>query len=301
MSKDKVATVNIYLHKFCILFVGALLLGVSIFVCHKKGFNAGIDFAGGFVVEVACDDCNGSEIAGKISKKLGTSVFHQQVDGGYLFKSANTGANYDDTLGIYKEVLNANKDIKIVKTDFASPQMTASFLKDSIFACLFAFACIGIYMMIRFNWKFAVGGVLALLYDVVLVIGCISFMQIEVCLITLTALLTIIGYCINDKIVVFDRIRSNLWDRKQPVASIVLTSVKSVLTRSVLTSLTTIITTTSLLFFGDRSIFELGLTIICGIFFGTLSSLFIAPSLLLLLRITHHKPKVEKDLMFYAS
>ena len=222
-------------------------------------------------------------------------------DGGYLFKSANTGANYDDTLGIYKEVLNANKDIKIVKTDFASPQMTASFLKDSIFACLFAFVCIGIYMMIRFNWKFAVSGVLALVYDVLLVLGCISAMQIEVCLITLTALLTIIGYCINDKIVVFDRIRSNLWDRKQPVASIVLTSVKSVLARSVLTSFTTIITTTSLLFFGDRSIFELGLTIICGIFFGTLSSIFIAPSLLLLLRITHHKPKVEKDLMFYAS
>ena len=300
MSKER-GTINIYLHKFCILFVGALLLGASIFVCHKKGFNAGVDFAGGFVVEVACDDCNGAEIAGKISKKLGTSVFHQQVDGGYLFKSANTGANYDDTLSIYKEVLNTNKDIKIVKTDFASPQMTASFLKDSIFACLFAFACIGIYMMIRFNWKFAIGGVFALLYDVALVIGCISAMQIEVCLITLTALLTIIGYCINDKIVVFDRIRSNLWDRKQTVASIVLTSVKSVLTRSVLTSLTTIITTTSLLFFGDRSIFELGLTIICGIFFGTLSSLFIAPSLLLLLRITHHKPKVEKDLMFYAS
>lgn len=300
MSKERGA-INIYLHKFCILFVGILLLGASIFVCHKKGFNAGVDFAGGFVIEVACDNCNGAEIAGKISKKLGTSVFHQQVDGGYLFKSANTGANYDDTLGIYKEVLNANKDIKIVKTDFASPQMTASFLKDSIFACLFAFACIGIYMMIRFNWKFAIGGVFALLYDVALVIGCISALQIEVCLITLTALLTIIGYCINDKIVVFDRIRSNLWDRKQPVASIVLTSVKSVLARSVLTSLTTMITTTSLLFFGDRSIFELGLTIICGIFFGTLSSLFIAPSLLLLLRITHHKPKVEKDLMFYAS
>jgi len=301
MSKEKVATVNIYLHKFCILFVSALLLGASMFICHKKGFNAGVDFAGGFVVEVACNDCNGAEIAGKISKKLSTSVSHQQVDGGYLFKSANTGANYDDTLGIYKEVLNANKDIKIVKTDFASPQMTASFLKDSIFACLFAFACIGIYMMIRFNWKFAVSGVLALIYDVLLVLGCISAMQIEVCLITLTALLTIIGYCINDKIVVFDRIRSNLWDRKRTIPDVILTSVKSVLTRSVLTSLTTIITTTSLLFFGDRSIFELGLTIICGIFFGTLSSLLIAPSLLLLLHITHHKPKVEKDLMFYAS
>ena len=301
MSKERGA-INIYLHKFCILFVGALLLGASLFVCHKKGFNAGVDFAGGFVVEISCDGCNGAEIAGKISKKLGTSVFHQQVDGGYLFKSANTGANYDDTLGIYKDILmSSGKDIKIVKTDFASPQMTASFLKDSIFACLFAFACIGIYMMIRFNWKFAIGGVLALIYDVLLVLGCISFMQIEVCLITLTALLTIIGYCINDKIVVFDRIRSNLWDRKQPIATIILASVKSVLTRSVLTSFTTIITTTSLLFFGDRSIFELGLTIICGIFFGTLSSLFIAPSLLLLLRITHHKPKVEKDLMFYAS
>jgi preprotein translocase subunit SecF len=157
-------------------------------------------------------------------------------------------------------------------------------------------------MMIRFNYKFAISGILSILYDTIIVLGCISFLNIEVCLITLTALLTIIGYCINDKIVVFDRIRDTLeMEDDKNAVDIVFISIKHVLTRSILTSMTTMLICSSLLFFGDRSIYELGLTINCGVFFGTISSLFFAPSLVLLFKISKKKKPLERDLMFFAS
>ena len=179
--------------------------------------------------------------------------------------------------------------------------MSSNFVKDAINACVFAFICIGIYMMIRFNWKFAIAGISAIVYDVFIVLGFVSFMQVEVCLITLTALLTIIGYCINDKIVVFDRIRSNLQTSNISLDVVITNSVKSVLVRSVLTSITTIVMAMCLLFFGDKGVYEFAITIYCGIIIGTLSSLLLAPVLALLLKVSKKPLALVKDPMFYAS
>ena len=135
-----------------------------------------------------------------------------------------------------------------------------------------------------------------------MVICFVNIKQIEICLITLTAILTIIGYCINDKIVIFDKIRDNLKiNNNDEPKKIVLDSIKLVIRRSLLTSITTIIVCTSLLFFGDRSIYELGITINYGIIIGTLSSIFLAPSILLLCKIEKNKKRIEKTPMFYAS
>ena len=265
---------NIFNHsKIVVLFAGILLF-LSVFTAYKKGFNKGIDFAGGIVVEVECNNCNANILSKELTKQLGFSVLHQEIEGGYLFKTASAGTNYDKTISIFKQIFTKH-NVKIIRTDYVSAQMSASFLEDSIIACIFAFICIGIYVIIRFSVKFSIAGILTLIFDTIMVIGFISLAKIEVCLITLTALLTIIGYCINDKIVVFDRIRDNLYGNEQ-ITEIIKKSVKLVLTRSVLTSLTTIIATTSLLFFGDRTIYELGLTISCGIIIGTISSLLVA-------------------------
>ena len=290
---------NIFNHsKIVVLFAGILLF-LSVFTAYKKGFNKGIDFAGGIVVEVECNNCNANILSKELTKQLGFSVLHQEIEGGYLFKTASAGTNYDKTISIFKQIFTKH-NVKIIRTDYVSAQMSASFLEDSIIACIFAFICIGIYVIIRFSVKFSIAGILTLIFDTIMVIGFISLAKIEVCLITLTALLTIIGYCINDKIVVFDRIRDNLYGNEQ-ITEIIKKSVKLVLTRSVLTSLTTIIATTSLLFFGDRTIYELGLTISCGIIIGTISSLLVAPSLLVLFRVKHLVLKQEKDNMWFAS
>ena len=286
--------------KFLILGIFFITLLISFFTTRNFGFNKGIDFAGGVVIEASCKNCDINTISNQISKKLKTSIQHQKIDNGYLFKSKTT-EGYETIFAVFNEVLKKNNE-KIISTDFASAQMSKTFLDDSIFACIFAFICIGLYLFVRFNWKFSLSAILSLIYDVLMVICFISVAKIEVCLITLTAILTIIGYCINDKIVVFDRIRENLDEKSKTIQQIINESVKNVLMRSILTSLTTIVATISLLFFGDRLIYELGLTIIFGVFIGTITSLLLAPNLLLLFKIKHRTNLSEvKDPMWYAS
>ena len=295
---------NIFNCKFAILSVFVIALCFSFFAIKKYSFNKGIDFSGGLVVEISCDNCNVVDIKNEISKKIGVNVSDQKIDGGFLLKMP-IAEDYDKILNEIKVIIFSkfkNDNVKIVGSDYVSPQMSNDFLKDAINACIFSFACIGIYMMIRFNYKFAIAGILSILYDTIIVVGCISFLNIEVCLITLTALLTIIGYCINDKIVVFDRIRDILEaESNKSSVDVVFISIKLVFTRSLLTSMTTMLICSSLLFFGDKSIYELGLTINCGVFFGTISSLLLAPSLVLLFKVSKKKKPVERDLMFFAS
>ena len=301
---------NPYKHKFVVIGLFAIILVCSISTIAIKGFNKGIDFSGGIVVEVSCYDCNADKISKELSNKIGSSVSHQAIDGGYIFKTSlkkedADGKNYDKTLEVFKNVFNESKykqnRIVINGTNYVSAQMSSNFVKDAINACLFAFICIGIYMMVRFNWKFAIAGIFAIMYDVLIVMGFISFMQVEVCLITLTAILTIIGYCINDKIVVFDRIRSNLQTSNTSLDVVITDSVKSVLTRSLLTSITTIVMAMCLLFFGDKGVYEFAITIYCGIIIGTLSSILLAPVLVLFLKVSKKPLAFVKDPMFYAS
>ena len=301
---------NPYKHKFVVIGLFAIILVCSISTIAIKGFNKGIDFSGGIVVEVSCYNCNADKISKELSNKIGSSVSYQAIDGGYVFKTSlkkedNDGKHYDKTLDMFKQVFKDKKYkqnlIVISGTNYVSAQMSSNFVKDAINACVFAFICIGIYMMIRFNWKFAIAGISAIVYDVFIVLGFISFMQVEVCLITLTAILTIIGYCINDKIVVFDRIRSNLQTSNTSLDVVITNSVKSVLVRSVLTSITTIVMAMCLLFFGDKGVYEFAITIYCGIIIGTLSSILLAPVLVLFLKVSKKPLALVKDPMFYAS
>ena len=295
-----VKSFNLYFHykSIVVIFVGILL---AIFGCIKVfGFNKGIDFAGGVVVEATCEHCNPRTISKQIEKNLDFAVSSQKIgDVNYLYKTA-VSLNYDKVVDVFKKIIHDNGE-QVISVDYVSPQMTKIFIDDSIFACIFAFICIGLYIIIRFNWQFALAGILTLVLDVSCAVAFVSVLQLEVCLITLTAILTIIGYCINDKIVVFDRIKENLDERGKTMFKIIAESVKSVLNRSVLTSLTTAVATIGLLFFGDRLIYELGVTVICGIAIGTITSLVFAPCLALLFGLKHKQPEIVKTPMFYAS
>ena len=291
----------IFVGRKLITLIGIAVVCVVSCLCIKHfGFNKGIDFSGGIVVEAKCDNCDILKIAKTIEKDIKTTVQYQKIDSGFLLKTT-ASSDYDAILSKFaKNIKNAGGQITL--TDFTSPQMSASFIKDSVVACIFAFICLSVYIIARFNIKFSICAILTLVMDLLITTTFISVAHIEVCLITLTAILTIIGYGINDKIVVFDRIRENLYLQSIPVVKIVKNSVKSVLLRSILTSATTIIASLSLFFFKDRSIYNFELTIIFGIAVSTLSSLIIAPNLLLALNIKHLIRKTEvKDPMWYAS
>lgn len=268
-------------------------------VVNNFGFNSGVDFAGGIVVEASCDNSNIDNITRQLNTRFKTSVSYQKIDNGYLFKT--TTNDYNTTLTTFREILEEN-NAKIVATDFSSPQMTKAFIDDSITACVFAIICIGLYVIIRFNWKFAISAIITLCLDVLAVITFISIARIEVCLITLTAILTIIGYCINDKIVFLDKVNENLDLIGTPIQEIIKNSITNVLFRSIFTSLTTVIVSVSLLFFNNRAIYEFGITVIFGVIIGTITSIFILPNLLLFFNVKHKIIKThEKDPMWYAS
>ncbi len=305
--KKKQTTINFYKHNIILLFLFISVLSITCLFAIKKGFNKGIDFAGGYVVEVYCKNkCDIINLETDINNALKKKTIHQKIENGFLIKvPAGENDNYNAITQQIVNILN-KQDYKhtlvLDRIDYASPQMSYNFIKDAIYACIFAFICIALYIIIRFNWKFSICAIISILYDVMLVINFIGILQIEVCLTTLTSILTIIGYCINDKIVIFDRVRHNLENNNiLDCNTIILDSVKSTLTRSILTSFTTLIVCSSLLFFGDRTIYELGLTINIGIIIGTLSSILLAPSLLILLKINKRKPKIDKTPMFYAS
>ena len=288
---------------YCKLFIICAIFVFIFSACkliNNFGFNSGVDFAGGIVIETSCNNCNINDIAKQLDTRLKTSISYQKIDNGYIFKTTTTD-NYNTILATFKKILEKN-NAKIVATDFSSPQMTKTFIDDSILACAFAIICIGLYVIIRFNWKFAISAIITLCLDVLTVITFISIARIEVCLITLTAILTIIGYCINDKIVVLDKINENLDLMGTSIHEIIKNGIKNVLFRSIFTSLTTIIVSVSLLFFNNRAIYEFGITVIFGIIVGTITSICVLPNLLLFFNIKHKTSKNhEKDPMWYAS
>ena len=280
-----------------LVFIALPVLGFTI---NKFGFNKGVDFSGGTIIEATCNKCNIETTVKQLEKELKTSVKYQKIDNSYLLKTT-TEKNHENTLSVFKKILKNNK-MTIVAMDFVSPQMTKTFINDSIFACVFAFICIGLYIILRFNWRFSISAILALSLDIFMTITFISITQVEICLITLTALLTIIGYCINDKIILLDKVNENLFCTEKTIPEILAKSSKSVLFRSIFTSLTTVIASASLLFFGNRSIYELGTVIIFGILIGTITSLTVLPYLLLIFKIKHKTNlKIERSPMWYAS
>ena len=307
IGKVKLSSFNIYRYNIVIVALFSALLLFCSLSFFKQNFNKGIDVAGGIACEISCQNCDIKQIKNDISKKLKLKVISQEINSGYIIKlPSNNDKNYSNIVNDIKTIINKDnykkQKVDIVRVDYVSPQMSSNFIKDAIDACIFAFICIGLYMILRFNIKFAMSAIISIIYDICMVICFVNIKQIEICLITLTAILTIIGYCINDKIVIFDKIRDNLKiNNNDEPKKIVLDGIKLVIRRSLLTSITTIIVCTSLLFFGDRSIYELGITINYGIIIGTLSSIFLAQSILLLCKIEKNKKRIEKTPMFYAS
>ncbi|MCK5816880.1 MAG: protein translocase subunit SecF [Candidatus Marinimicrobia bacterium] len=257
-----------------------IILGgiVSLFV---QGLNYGVDFAGGAKMQVKFkESISAEELRSMFTEKdLGNPEIKSSGENEYMITiNANEIENSDDLL---KEALTG-LNYSILQIDKVGPKMGFEMRSNSLQAIGIALLLILIYITIRFEFKFAIGAVIALLHDVLVTLAFFSFFQWEFSLPVLAAFMTIVGYSLNDTIVVYDRIRENIKIHKgKPLKEVINLSVNQSLARTIITSLTTFVVVLILAIFGGQVLFGFSIAMVVGVIVGTYSSMFVAAPILI--------------------
>ena len=280
----------------------ALVIGSIVAMC-TKGLNWGLDFTGGIVVETEyTDGVDLSQVKDAYAKEgiVGTTHhFGSQKD--VMVRVAPKEGLDQQT--VTNKVMVASrtidKDVKLSRSEYVGPAVGEELVESGILAIVVSLIAILAYVAFRFEWRMATGAVISLAYDVIVVLGVFSVMQIEYDLTVLAAVLTVVGYSLNDKIVVFDRIRENAVNlpRNTSMYDVFNISITETLSRTIITSGTTLITVVSLMIFGGEMIYGFALALFVGIVFGTISSIYVASTWALILGIKRENlvpVKVEK-------
>ena len=274
------------------LAFSALLIIASISSLVMKGLNFGLDFTGGTLIEVAYPQ---SADLNKIRNRLTTAGFGDAVVQNFgsskdvLVRLAPRENTSSQSLG--DKILSALKeddaDVVMRRQEFVGPQVGDELRDDGGLAMIIALAFILVYVMARFEYRFALGSIAALIHDVIITMGVFAFFQFDFDLTVLAAVLAVIGYSLNDTIVVFDRIRENFrLMRKQEPGTIVNASLNQTLSRTMMTSITTMIVVLAMFFLGGELIHGFAIALIIGILVGTYSSIYVASSMVITLKIT---------------
>ena len=275
-------------YKKITLSISIIFCLISFFSIFINGLNFGIDFKGGSLIEVKSgQSINISNVRSRLSLlNLGdVQIQNFGSDKNVLVRvEASSSENNSTVLSSITNELQSFGEIQ--RTEVVGPKISSELIQKGILAIISAVGLMLFYIWIRFEWQFSLGAVLALIHDVVITIGIFSFFQIEFNLSIIAALLTIIGYSMNDTVVVYDRIRENLRKyKKQDLYDLINSSINQTLSRTVLTSFTTLLALFSLYIFGGQVIKGFTLAMIIGVFIGTYSSTFIASQLLHILGV----------------
>ena len=282
MKQRKVATI-----------FSAVLLICSVISLSVRGLNFGLDFSGGTLIELGYAD---SIELGVVRSALeaggmdGAVVQHFGTSQDVLIRIApKEGQNNADLSTQVVELLKSTSTSKIDlrRVEFVGPQVGEELAEEGGLAVLYALICIFIYVFFRFEWRFALGSVAALFHDVLITLGIFSVLQLDFDLTVLAACLAVIGYSLNDTIVVFDRIRENFRKiRKGTAVEITNASLNQTLTRTIMTSFTTLLVLTALFIVGGEIIHGFATALIIGIVVGTYSSIYIASSMAIMLGVS---------------
>lgn len=268
------------------LLLSAVLVAASIVLLFVKGLNLGIDFAGGTLVQVQYEKKAPIE---KMRKVLatneifeGSSISEFGSPEEVIIRVKNSSGSVTSDLGdIVRGLLKDTGSFEIRRVDIVGPKVGNELKEKGIMAMLLAIVGILIYVSFRFEWRFAVASVFALVHDVSIAIGMLVLFQVDINLDILAALLTILGYSLNDTIIVFDRIREGVITTKGvDLKESINESVSRTLSRTTLTSLTTFFVVLTLYMFGGEIINGFAFTLLVGVVVGTYSSIFVASSLL---------------------
>lgn len=270
------------------LGISSLLIIASFVLLGVKGFNLGIDFAGGSIVQLQyTQNAPLGQIRELLSKderfkNAQVSEFGSKEEVLLKIPYIPTGINEDIAHDII-ELLEPSGDFELRRVDSVGPKVGDELKQNGILALSFALIAMMIYISFRYEWRFSLAGVLALVHDVVLTSGVVILADIDFNLDVLAALLTIIGYSINDTIIIFDRIREQMMIKRQKDMKYVINeAISCTLSRTLLTSLTVFFVVLTLYLFGGEIIVGFSLPMLVGVIIATFSSMFVAPRLALL-------------------
>ena len=275
-------------YKKITLFISLIFCIVSFFSLFINGLNFGIDFKGGSLIEVKSDEgINIGNVRSRLSLlNLGDVQIQNFGSEKNILVRVEASSSENNSSVLFSITNELQTFGEIQRTEVVGPKISSELIQKGILAIISAVGLMLFYIWIRFEWQFSLGAVLALIHDVIITIGIFSFFQIEFNLSIIAALLTIIGYSMNDTVVVYDRIRENLRKyKKQDLYDLINSSINQTLSRTVLTSFTTLLALFSLYIFGGQVIKGFTLAMIIGVFIGTYSSTFIASQLLHILGV----------------
>ncbi len=275
------------------LIVSALLIVVSLASLATRGLNMGIDFTGGTGIELGYTQVvDLDEVRGQLEKAGYRDVSAQHVDGATnvlihipLKGDMDLSKLSNDVLSLLRET--SGQDIVVRSVDFVGPKVGEELREQGGLAMVYALIGILIYVTLRFEFRFSLGSIVALIHDVVITLGCFSLTLVKFDLAVLAAILAVIGYSLNDTIVVYDRIRENFRKlRKATTREVINTSINQTLARTLVTSLTTLLVLLALFFVGGESIHGFAMALIVGVVVGTYSSVYVASSSLLVMKVS---------------
>lgn len=293
MAKQQAKVIDFMgLRKAALIFSIALIL-ISIASLAIRGLNFGIDFTGGTVMEIGYPQSEDPDTVRMLLEDAGYEKAIVQHFGSAkdILIRLPPQADNTDKAELSNQVLRTlqaeQPQAEMRRVEFVGPQVGEELREDGGLAMLYALIGILIYVAFRFEYRFSVGAVAALVHDVLITLGFFSLTQIEFDLTVLAALLAVIGYSLNDTIVVFDRQRENFRVlRKETPPEVLNISINQTLSRTLLTSLTTMLVVVTLYIFGSEIISAFSMALIVGIVVGTYSSIYIASNLLLVMGIT---------------
>ena len=272
--------------KWAVIFsvILTVLCIVSFFV---RGLNYGIDFAGGALIQIKFNKNLSPDALRRVLAEIGITDAVIQPFGmnEVVVRTAQVSSDIKGLGSRIEEALNAahgKGSFAVQRVEIVGPQVGRDLTRKALLAVIFSWLGMLIYIAFRFEFRHAVGGIVGVIHDVIVTLGIFSLFQIEFTLTIVAALLTIIGYSIHDTIVVFDRLRENMRkEERKPLRHIMNISVNQTLSRTILTSLTTVLAIAALFVFGGAVIHDFAFALLVGVIFGTYSSVFVASHVVL--------------------
>jgi len=276
-----------------------ILFILSVILIAFKGLNYGIDFKGGTLIELRSINTDVSSIRNSLNDmNLGdVNVKKFGKEGDFLIKVEEQGDNNNLIPKIKQKLSDSlNSEINFRRVENVGPKVSAELLQSGIIAITLSLAAMLFYIWVRFEWQFSVGAIVALFHDVVITLGVFSLLSLEINLSIIAAVLTIVGYSMNDTVVIYDRVRENLGKyHKLEIANIANLSINETLARTIITSVTTLLALFSIFILGGEILRGFSFAMILGVFIGTYSSIFVASPILKFLKVSYKTLEKEEE------